>query len=111
MAELYSDEDFFFPVVEELRKLGHDVLTALEAGQANQGIPDPGVLAFAIRQGRAVLTHNRWDYVRLHTRVRPHKGIIACTQDPNSVAQAQKIHQALRNCPVLDNQLIRIYKS
>jgi Domain of unknown function (DUF5615) len=35
MAELYADEDFPFPVVERLRQLGHDVLTALEAGKAN----------------------------------------------------------------------------
>jgi hypothetical protein len=27
MARLYADEDFPRPVVEELRRLGHDVLT------------------------------------------------------------------------------------
>jgi hypothetical protein len=27
MARLYTDEHFPFPVVEELRQLGHDVLT------------------------------------------------------------------------------------
>jgi hypothetical protein len=42
MAKLYSDENFDYPVVAELRRLGHDVLTA------QQGIPDPTVLAFAI---------------------------------------------------------------
>ena len=31
MASLYADENFPFAVVEELRKLGHDVLTALAA--------------------------------------------------------------------------------
>ena len=31
MARLYSDEDFWFPVVEELRKTGHDILTAEES--------------------------------------------------------------------------------
>lgn len=40
MADLYGDEDFSFAVVEELRKLGHDVLTAQEAGQGNQGAAD-----------------------------------------------------------------------
>lgn len=29
---LYADEDFPHPVVEELRRLGHDVLTAQEDG-------------------------------------------------------------------------------
>jgi Domain of unknown function (DUF5615) len=43
MARLYADEDFPLPVVEELRRLGHDVRTVQEAGRANQGI-DVGVL-------------------------------------------------------------------
>ena len=28
---LYADEDFFYPVVVELRRLGHDVVTAISA--------------------------------------------------------------------------------
>ena len=43
MARLYADEDFPLPVVEELRRLGHDVLTVQEAGRANQGIDDATV--------------------------------------------------------------------
>ena len=51
--------------------LGHDVLTVQEAGQANQRIPDHHqVLEFAMGQGRAVLTINRDDFIRLH-RLRP----------------------------------------
>lgn len=45
IARLYADENFDEPVVEELRRLGYDVLTAQEAGQRKQ--PDPAVLAFA----------------------------------------------------------------
>ncbi len=52
MARLYSDEDFSHPVVGELRQLGHDVLTAHEAGQANQGVTDSAVLAFDVARGR-----------------------------------------------------------
>jgi hypothetical protein len=33
---LYADENFPLRVVEELRRLGHDVLTASEDGRANQ---------------------------------------------------------------------------
>ena len=40
MAELYADEDFSYPVVEQLRRLGHDVVTAQETGQADRGVPD-----------------------------------------------------------------------
>ncbi|MBE9036923.1 DUF5615 family PIN-like protein [aff. Roholtiella sp. LEGE 12411] len=47
MARLYTDENFPLPVVEFLRIFGHDVLTAMNAGNANLRIPDENVLAFA----------------------------------------------------------------
>jgi len=53
-------------VADALRALGHDVLTALAAGQANQKIPDAQVLAYATSLDRAVVTHNRRDYMRMH---------------------------------------------
>jgi hypothetical protein len=84
MASLYADEDFDYPAVEELRQLGHDVLTVQEAGQRGQG-------------DRAVLAPS-------------HCGIIVCTRDQNSAALAGRIHQAIASQPNLDNQLIRIYR-
>lgn len=45
MADFYTDENFPLPVVELLRSLGHDVLTAKAAGNANLSIPDEEVLA------------------------------------------------------------------
>ena len=38
MASFYADENFRYPVVEELRRLGHDVLTTQEVGRAGHGI-------------------------------------------------------------------------
>jgi hypothetical protein len=55
MARLYSNENFPLPVVEALRERGHDVLTTLDAGKANQSIPDDEVLDFAIRERRVIL--------------------------------------------------------
>lgn len=49
----YADENFPRPVVERLRALGHDVLTAQEAGNGGQGIPDEDVMVFARGHGRA----------------------------------------------------------
>jgi hypothetical protein len=46
----YAGENFPFPVVEELRRLGHDVLTMYEDGSANQSIPDDEVLALATKK-------------------------------------------------------------
>ena len=47
MALLYSNENIPRPVVDALRLLGHDVMTVLEAGQANRRVPDEVVLEFA----------------------------------------------------------------
>jgi hypothetical protein len=60
MPRLYANENFPLPVVTELRRLGHEVLTIVETGQAGQAVPDEQVLAFAIVEGRAVLTLNRF---------------------------------------------------
>lgn len=59
---LYADEDFPFPVVEELRRLGNDVVTVQQDGRAQAS--DPDVLAHAL--GRPVQTHNRRHYERRH---------------------------------------------
>ena len=59
MARLYSNENFPLPVVEELLRLGHDVLTLQETGKAGQGVTDEAVLAFVCAEGRALVTLNR----------------------------------------------------
>lgn len=111
MALLYADEDFPHPIVEKLRLMGHDVLTAQDAGQANQKLPDDKQLAYATGLDRAVLTHNRRDFIRLHRSSTQHAGIIGCTRDPATDALAQRIHEALEKTPDLRGQLIRIYRT
>ncbi len=108
MARLYADENFPLQVVEALRRLGHDVLTVLEAGQANQRIEDRDVLAFAGAAGRAVLTINRRDFIRLHRQQPAHHGIVVCTEDIDIEGQAQRIHVAISASTTLDGMLIRI---
>lgn len=108
MARLYADEDFSYPVIQRLRQLGHDILTADEAGQASQSIQDASVLAFATAAGRAVLTFNRRHFIRLHDDVSSHAGIIVCMRDDDVVALANRIHQQLQGTPILLNQLLRV---
>ncbi len=43
MSGLYADENFPFPVIEELRRLGFDVLTMYEDDKANQSLTDEEV--------------------------------------------------------------------
>ncbi|HSF34381.1 MAG TPA: DUF5615 family PIN-like protein [Candidatus Tectomicrobia bacterium] len=108
MARLYADEDFSYPVTQQLRQLGHDILTAQEAGQAGQGIQDTSVLASATAAGRAVVTFNRRHLIRLHAEVSSHAGIIVCARDDDVPALANRIHQQLQNAPALHGQLLRV---
>ncbi len=99
-------------MVNELRLLGHDVLTSQKAGRANQMVPDDEVLQFATQQQRAVLTLNRLDFFRLHRATGgQHAGIITCTRDDESPAAfALRIHTALSAKPSLAGQLIRVVR-
>ena len=108
MARLYSNENFPLPVVEALRQQGHDVLTTRDAGKANEGIPDEEVLEFARQEGRAVLTHNRKDFVRLHRTTPDHAGIIVCTDNPDFAALAEKIDAYLEGLSELNGMLVRV---
>ncbi|MBO0696896.1 MAG: hypothetical protein J2P46_00745, partial [Zavarzinella sp.] len=58
--------------------------------------------------GRAVLTHNRKDYFRLHKAGAVHAGIIACKEDLDFPALAARIHAAVKAVPDLAGQLIRV---
>jgi hypothetical protein len=111
VAKLYSNENFPQPVIDELRRLGHDVLTSLEAGNANQGIPDDAVVRYATGEGRAVLTLNRRHFHIQHRLSSAHAGIITCTVDVDFSALAARIHERLIATPNLTGQLIRVTKS
>ncbi|WP_437500003.1 DUF5615 family PIN-like protein [Sorangium sp. So ce1099] len=108
MASFYANENFPRQVVEGLRALGHDVLTTQEAGNAGQAIPDEMVLEFAARSGRAVITLNRRDFIRLHRQRADHAGIVVCAEDPDTEGQAARVHQAIASLPSLAGQLVRV---
>lgn len=93
MARLYTNENFPRPVAEELRRLGHDVLTVQEAGLSGKAVPDEQVLDFVRNQERAVITLNRKHFLRLHQERPDHSGIIVCTFDPDFPGQARRIHE------------------
>jgi uncharacterized protein with PIN domain len=95
VASFCADENFRYPVVEELRQLGHDVLTCQEAGKAGQGIDDETVLEEARSRGRILLTQNREDFKKLHREGQPHRGIVVCTYDPDAEALSRRIAEAV----------------
>ena len=108
MASLYANENFPLRVVEALRRLGHDVLTTREASQDNQRIADDDVLGFASDSGRAVITINRRDFIRLNRQQPNHRGIIVCTEDVDIEGQARRIHEVISTLQTLDGLLIRL---
>jgi hypothetical protein len=108
MARLYANENFALPVVEELRRLGHDVLTSHDSGKAGQAISDVQVLAFAASEGRVLLTLNRRHFIRMHEVSPEHTGIVVCSVDPDFLALAGRIHAALESHPDVEGQLIRV---
>jgi hypothetical protein len=96
----YADEDFALPVIIELRRFGHDVLTVQE--NARQGDTDLDVLVTAHSLNRAVLTYNRRHFERMHHSGQPHSGIVSCTRDINFIAQAARIHNAVSTLSIGD---------
>jgi hypothetical protein len=108
MARLYANENFPLPVVEQLRRLGHDVLTMREAGKADQALDDVSVLESAKQDNRAVLTLNRRHFIRLHEQRPDHLGIIVCTFDVDFAGQAVRINAAIESEQDLPGKLIRV---
>ena len=112
MARFYSDEKIALPVVTELRQLGHDVVTSLEAAQANAGVPDSEVLAFAARESRVLLSNNRRHFLLLHRhRAAAHAGIVLCTFDPDFAGQATRIHDAVTAAGDVTDQVMRVNRN
>ncbi|MFM7755098.1 MAG: DUF5615 family PIN-like protein, partial [Cyanobium sp.] len=82
-AVVVATQDFY-PVLSPHQ---HDVLTSLEAGNANQGIPDNEVLAYATSENRILITLNREDFIKLHRSGIDHAGIIICKDDRDYLGQ------------------------
>lgn len=111
MGRFYANENFPRPVVIELRRLGHDVLTIQETGVAGRATPDEEVLAVATRDARTLLPLNRRHFVRLHLEGAGHAGIVVCTFDPDFAAQARRIDDAVRASPSMSGQLVRVNRA
>jgi predicted nuclease of predicted toxin-antitoxin system len=111
MARFFADEDIPRPVVDELRALGHDVLTVHDIGMSNKRWPDRSVFFFACDEQRVLLSKNRRDFFRLHRLFPNHPGLVLCTADSNFRATATKIADAVNQLRDMRGQVIRIYRS
>ena len=110
MARLYTNENFPLPAVEELRRLGHDVLTIHETERAGQATSDEDVFDFAQAEDRVLVTLNRKHFVRLHGSHPEHAGIVVCSFDRDFIALARRIHACIETQSDLSGQLIRVHR-
>ncbi len=108
---LYIDENIPQRTARALRELGYDVLTLQEDGKAGKRYPDESVLRDATSLGRVVVTHDRKDFRRLHSKggIR-HWGIVLCTQDRDPMRLATNIHAALSNKATMDGEVVNVYR-
>ncbi len=81
---LYLDEDVNVLVADLLKARGFDVLTVRDAGQLQAS--DEEQLAYAVSQGRTLVTHNRTDFEELiqtyFDTKRMHYGVILAVRRP-----------------------------
>ena len=84
---LYLDEDVPLSFAQALLNRGVDVVSTQQAG--NRQLSDKEQLAFASKVKRAVLTHNKRDFIILHDEFigkgAEHNGIILSDQLPVGV--------------------------
>jgi hypothetical protein len=108
VARLLADENFPLPVTEQLRALGHDVVTLEDLGKSDQRLADEAVLDLAVELERALLTLNRRHFIRLHGQRPDHAGIVVCSVDIDFVGQARRISDALEASGPVAQRLLRI---
>lgn len=63
---LYFDEDVSVSIVENLRTRGFDVISVRDAGA--RGKSDDEQMLYAVSQRRAIVTHNRVDFEKQHSK-------------------------------------------
>ncbi len=85
-VRVYLDENVDIHVTDALQRHGYEATHALREG--NMRVSDEQHLRYATLHGRAVVTHNFGDYVRLHAdfvqRGEHHEGIILVPVRPLS---------------------------
>lgn len=92
---LYLDEDITPLLARLLRERGHDVISCRDIGAT--GITDEDQLARATELGRAILSSNYGDFIRISRECvlysRPHGGIIVSYHqiDTNEISDALEL--------------------
>jgi predicted nuclease of predicted toxin-antitoxin system len=101
----HLDEHVPGGLASTLRAHGHDVLTTAEVGllEANDELH----LAFAVNQGRVIVTHDR-DYPIMHAQGIEHAGILYCHQQKYSIGQLLMMCLLVADCYTQDEMRGRL---
>jgi hypothetical protein len=122
VADLYTDEDVGSDLVSTLRIHGHRLTRTVDVGRS--GAQDADQLAYAVRRGLILLTHNTNDFRKLHHIWRhwmplglpPHPGIVAVPQprpplqDYTHEVAARLIHDLLESGQHIANEFHRWHR-
>jgi len=95
LLQFHLDEHVSPAVAEGLRRRGIDVTTAQDAGLL--GTRDSEHVAFALRDGRVLVTHDR-DFTRLHSAGAQHAGIAYCYQQKYTIGELVHTLLLMRDC-------------
>jgi hypothetical protein len=100
---LFTDEHISDTLARALKRRGYDVESCEEAGRANRGIPDEEQLTYATQHGRAILTFNRNDFLRLDAQWKrvgqQHGGIIISVAVRDVGELLRRVERHLDICP------------
>jgi hypothetical protein len=91
----HLDEHVSPAVATGLRRRGIDVTTAQEAGLG--GADDSEHLAFALRERRVIVTHDR-HFPQRHAQGERHAGIAYCYQQKYSIGELVRALLLVRDC-------------
>jgi predicted nuclease of predicted toxin-antitoxin system len=85
--KLYLDEDVEVFLADAVRRRGYEANTTRDCG--NLGATDLAQVAFALRNGAVILTHNVQDFPRLHYEImrrnEHHSGFIIAKKESPTV--------------------------
>jgi len=94
------DEHIPFAVAQGLRRRGIDVTTAVETGLT--GADDEILLEFARQAGRFLVTQDE-DFLRLHSRGVPHRGLAYYKQGSRTVSEVLQILTLIHDLMMTDH--------
>ncbi|MDP8921310.1 MAG: DUF5615 family PIN-like protein [Chloroflexota bacterium] len=108
-ARLYVDEDILPDLARVLRGRGEDAVSAHDVGRL--GVADSAQLAYAAQEGRAIVTSNVADFIRLAREwsadVRSHAGIIVSYRQISRSEVGVAARALLRLLSALDADALR----